>query len=173
MAGKTDYLNDPNAPAPNSIKPAANVAVLNDAAELLLIRRADNGNYALPGGAMDFGESLTETAIRECREETGYEIEIDGLVGVFTNPGHVVHYNSNNEVRQEFAVVYHGHLTGGAAKHNDEATEIIWVPLPQAADLEPMHDSMRYRIAVFAKGELPHLDRPHDISGFLRARSED
>ena len=149
------------------IEPAANVAVLNDAGELLLIRRADNGNYALPGGTMDIGESLTETAIRECREETGYEIDIDGLVGVFTNPDHVVHISSNDEVRQEFAVIYHGHMTGGSPVENDEVTEIVWVVLANAARCEPMHPSMRYRIATFARGSLPHVDRPNDVRDFL------
>ncbi|WP_394298804.1 NUDIX domain-containing protein [Allosalinactinospora lopnorensis] len=53
---RIDYLNDPAAPKANSIVPSVNVAVFNEAGNLLMIRRADNGNWALPGGAMDPGE---------------------------------------------------------------------------------------------------------------------
>ncbi len=108
MATRIDYLEDPNAPPANSVVPSANVIATDPTGRVLLIRRSDNGNYALPGGGMDVGESMTDTAIRETMEETGWRVEIDGLVGIFTNPNHVLHYTSNDEVRQEFSVVYHG-----------------------------------------------------------------
>ncbi|WP_369795974.1 NUDIX domain-containing protein [Actinoplanes sp. N902-109] len=73
---------------------------------MLLVRRSDNGNWALPGGAMDIGETLSETAVRETAEETGIEVVVTGLVGIFTDPRHVILYTSNGEVRQEFSVVY-------------------------------------------------------------------
>src|SRR5688572_17467330 len=105
MSRRIDYLDDPDAPPANSIVPSVNVVVLNDAGEFLLIRRTDNGNWALPGGAMDPGESMTQAAIREVEEETGVSCEVTGLVGVYTNPRHVILYTSNNEVRQEFSLV--------------------------------------------------------------------
>ena len=52
---RIDYLDDPAAPAATTIVPSANVVVTNDAGEILLIRRSDNENWALPGGAMDPG----------------------------------------------------------------------------------------------------------------------
>jgi len=106
VSRRIDYFNDPQAPAPTSVVPSANVVVVNDAGEILLIHRTDNGNWALPGGAMDLGESLTDTAIRETVEETGIEVEITGLVGIYTDPRHVILYTSDGEVRQEFSVVY-------------------------------------------------------------------
>jgi 8-oxo-dGTP pyrophosphatase MutT (NUDIX family) len=54
---------------------------------------------------MDLGESITDTAVRETQEETGITCEITGLVGIYTNPHHVIRYTSNNEVRQEFSIV--------------------------------------------------------------------
>jgi ADP-ribose pyrophosphatase YjhB (NUDIX family) len=53
---RIDYLNDPDAPVPNSIVPAASAVVTNDAGEILLQRRSDNDLWALPGGTMDVGE---------------------------------------------------------------------------------------------------------------------
>jgi len=51
-----------------------------------VIRRTDNDNWAVPGGGMDLGESITDAAVRETREETGISCEITGLVGIYTNP---------------------------------------------------------------------------------------
>jgi 8-oxo-dGTP pyrophosphatase MutT (NUDIX family) len=54
---RIDYYDSPDAPKANSLVPAVNVVVVDDAAEILLIRRTDNGNWALHGGAIDLGES--------------------------------------------------------------------------------------------------------------------
>ena len=74
MARRIDYYDDPEAPAANSLVPSANVVVVDDAGALLLIHRTDNDNWALPGGAMDLGESLLDTAVRETHEETGLAV---------------------------------------------------------------------------------------------------
>jgi hypothetical protein len=55
---RIDYHDDPEAPRPNGLVPSVNVAVINEAGDLLLIRRTDNGNWALPGGAIDLGECV-------------------------------------------------------------------------------------------------------------------
>src|SRR5450759_941076 len=90
MPRRIDFDHDPDAPPANSIVPSVNVAVTNDAGEILLIRRSDNDNWALPGGAVDIGESLTEAAVRETREESGIDCEVTGLAGIYTDPGHVM-----------------------------------------------------------------------------------
>ena len=74
----------------------------------LMIRRSDNDNWAVPGGAIDLGESMVQAAVRETREETGIECEITGLVGIYTDPKHVILYTSNGEVRQEFSILLTG-----------------------------------------------------------------
>ena len=112
----------PPRPAANSLVPSANVVVVNDAGEILLIRRTDNDNWALPGGAMDLGESLPDTAVRETAEETGIDVEITGLVGIYTDPRHVILYTSNGEVRQEFSVVFTARPVGGTPTPSDEST---------------------------------------------------
>src|ERR1700754_2531089 len=106
MARRIDFYDHPDAPRAPSVVPSANVVVTNEDGEILLIRRSDNGNWALPGGAMDIGESLPDTAIRETAEETGIDVKIPGLVGIFTAPRHVILYTSAGEVRQEFSVVF-------------------------------------------------------------------
>jgi 8-oxo-dGTP pyrophosphatase MutT (NUDIX family) len=71
---RRDHFYDKNAPKPNSIKPAAAVALFDDQAKILLLRRKDNDKWTMPGGTLDFGESMTACAIREVREETGFGI---------------------------------------------------------------------------------------------------
>ncbi|HEY8474308.1 MAG TPA: NUDIX domain-containing protein [Natronosporangium sp.] len=157
MAQRIDYYDDPNAPPANSLVPSANVVVVNEAGEILLIRRSDNDNWALPGGAMDLGESLVDTARRETAEETGVQVQITGLVGIYTDPRHVIHYTSNDEVRQEFSVVFTARPIGGEPAPSDESKEVRWVAPDEVTSL-PMDRSMRMRITHYlSSDEKPHL----------------
>ena len=142
---RIDYLDNPDAPQANSLVPSANVIVVNDQGQILMIRRADNGNWAVPGGAMDLGESIIDTAIRETGEETGIVCEITGLVGIYTNPKHVIHYISNDEVRQEFSIVFTARPVGGQLTPSSESSEPQWVTPAAVAALQ-MNPSMRLRI---------------------------
>ena len=148
MGRRIDFYDDSAAPSATTIVPSANVVVVNDAGEILLIRRSDNGNWALPGGAMDLGESLPGTAVRETAEETGIDVEVTGLVGIYTDPRHVILYTSDNEVRQEFSVVYVARPISGNPTTSSETTEVRWVP-PGEIGLLPMDRSMRMRLDHF------------------------
>ncbi|GAA1616670.1 NUDIX hydrolase [Actinoplanes couchii] len=155
MGQRIDYFNDPEAPTATSLVPSANALVVNDDGEILLIRRSDNGNWALPGGAMDLGESLPQTAVRETAEETGIDVEITGLVGIFTDPRHVILYTGNDEVRQEFSIVFTARPVGGEPTPSEETTEVRWASEGECRSL-PMDPSMRRRIEHF-------LTRPQDV----------
>ncbi|MCU7731166.1 NUDIX domain-containing protein [Actinoplanes sp. KI2] len=155
MARRIDFYDDPDAPRATSLVPSANVVVTNDDGDILLIRRSDNGNWALPGGAMDLGESLPDAAVRETAEETGIDVEITGLVGIYTDPRHVILYTSNGEARQEFSVVFAARPTGGAPTTSAESTEVRWVPVREI-DRLPMDRSMRMRLDHF-------LNAPRDV----------
>lgn len=145
MSRRIDYHDDPNAPKPSSMVPSVNVLVVSDSGEILLIRRSDNDNWALPGGAIDLGESAAQAAIRETKEETGVDCEITGLVGIYTDPKHIILYTSNGEARQEFAIVLTARPIGGNPRPSDESTEVRWVPSPEVRSYN-MDRSMRIRI---------------------------
>src|SRR4051794_20034533 len=125
MGERIDYYDDPTAPTANSIKPSAAAFVLWDGA-VLLTRRTDNGNWTMPGGAQDPGESLTATAVRETLEETGVSVRPTGVAGIYTDPKHVIHYTSNDEVRQEFTVVYRADFVSGEPTTSSETVEVNW-----------------------------------------------
>jgi ADP-ribose pyrophosphatase YjhB (NUDIX family) len=58
--------------------------------ELLLMKRSDNGHWGIPGGHVEPGESVTEATQREVVEETGYQIEVGRLIGVYSDPARQV-----------------------------------------------------------------------------------
>ncbi|WP_061291462.1 NUDIX hydrolase [Herbidospora cretacea] len=157
MSRRIDYYDDPDAPAPNSLVPSVNVVVTNDADDILMIRRTDNDNWAVPGGAIDLGESLPAAGIRETLEETGVLCEITGLVGTYTDPRHVIFYTSNGEARQEFSIVLTGRAVSGEPTPSDESREVRWVTRDEVDGLT-MDRSMRLRIGHFlsAAGK-PHI----------------
>ncbi|AEB47407.1 MULTISPECIES: NUDIX hydrolase [Micromonospora] len=141
---RIEHFNNPNAPRPNSIVVAVTVFVQDEQSRVLLIQRTDNGLWALPGGAQDFGEYIAETAVRETREETGIEVEVTGVVGIYTNPNHVVEY-SDGEVRQQFSICFRGRYLNGEPKTSDESSSVEWVSRQELIGL-PIHPSMRLRI---------------------------
>jgi 8-oxo-dGTP pyrophosphatase MutT (NUDIX family) len=153
---RVDYYDDPDAPRANSLVPSANVVVTNDRGEILMIERTDNGNWAIPGGAMDLGESLPQTAVRETKEETGIDCEVTGLVGIYTDPKHVVLYTSDDEVRQEFSVVFTARYLGGEPAVSRESRKVRWM-CPDHVESLPVDRSMRLRIAHY----LEHRTTPY------------
>jgi ADP-ribose pyrophosphatase YjhB (NUDIX family) len=105
LPGRIDFFDDPEGPKASTLVPSVNVVVTNAAGEILLIRRTDNGNWALPGGAIDLGESVAQAAARETVEESGITCAITGISGIYSDPRHVILYTSNGEARQEFSIV--------------------------------------------------------------------
>ena len=77
QVSRTEYFDDPNAPAPNVIVAAASAVVVSADHKILLQKRIDNDLWSLPGGAMELGESIVQTTIREVKEESGLHAELD------------------------------------------------------------------------------------------------
>ncbi|MFI8358998.1 NUDIX domain-containing protein [Streptomyces sp. NPDC085612] len=153
---RTEYYDDPQAPAPNSMVVAASAVVTDDRGRILLQRRRDNGLWALPGGGMDLTDSLPGTAVREVKEETGFDVEITGLVGTYTDPKHVIAYG-DGEVRRQFNVCFTARITGGAPAVSDESTELRFAAPADLGPL-PMHHTQRLRLRHFLEGRsAPYL----------------
>ncbi|WP_414938172.1 NUDIX hydrolase [Amycolatopsis sp. cmx-11-51] len=142
---RIDYFDDPEAPKANNVVPSVTVAIRDNKGRILVIHKVDNDLWALPGGGHDAGESITETAIREVKEETGLDIEVRRLIGTYTDPRHVMAYD-DGEVRQQFSLCFEGCWTGGEAREDGTETKAVrWVSAGELADLN-IHPSMRLRI---------------------------
>jgi len=103
----------------------------DDDGRVLLVRRGRppfEGRWALPGGFVEYGETTEKACIRETREETGVEIEIEGLLGVYSRPdrdprGHTV------------TAVYRCRAIGGEPEGSDDAAEARWFSPDEIAEL--------------------------------------
>ncbi|RJO59028.1 NUDIX domain-containing protein [Candidatus Parcubacteria bacterium] len=85
--------------------------------EVLLIQRADTGIWTIPGGTVETGESLEQAAIRETKEETGYDVSLIHQVGKYSLP----HMQFLGE-----AIVFVGKINGGESKIGLESTQVVW-----------------------------------------------
>ena len=101
--------------------------------DVLLVKRAyppRAGEWSLPGGRLELGESLVDGVRREVREETGLEVEVGPLVEVFDR----VHRDADGRVRYHFVIAdYLCHPIGGALAAGDDAAAARWVPRGEVA----------------------------------------
>ncbi|MFJ8567114.1 NUDIX domain-containing protein [Streptomyces sp. NPDC093514] len=141
---RIDYFRDPNAPAANSVVPSVTAVVRDEQGNLLLIHKTDNNLWALPGGGHDAGESIAETVVREVEEETGIAVVVEDIVGLYTDPQHVMAYD-DGEVRQQFSICFHARPVSGSLRTSSESKEVRWVAPADLGDLD-IHPSMQLRI---------------------------
>jgi ADP-ribose pyrophosphatase YjhB (NUDIX family) len=149
MSRRVEHLDDPDAPPANNLVPAASAVVVDDHGRILLHRRTDNGLWSIPGGAMEPGESIADTVVREVREETGFDVVPERIVGVYSNPRHVVTY-PDGEVRQQFSVCFACRLAGGVAATGEESAEVGFFA-PDQIDGLGVHESIRLRIRDYLR----------------------
>jgi 8-oxo-dGTP pyrophosphatase MutT (NUDIX family) len=147
---RTEYYDDPDAPEPNSLVVGVSAVVVDDEERVLMQKRTDNGLWALPGGGMDLTESVPQAAVREVKEETGYDVEVTGMVGLYTDARHIIAY-SDGEVRRQFNICLTARVVGGSLAISDESTDVRWVSPDEVEEL-PMHDTQRLRIEHFRQG---------------------
>lgn len=154
--GRVEYLNDPEAPQPNSLVPACGVLAADGQGRLLLQRRRDTGQWAIPMGKMEFGETPSQCAIRETLEETGILTEITGILGVYSDPGHIVAY-TDGEIRQEYEVILTGRPVSGEPAVNDEASDVAWFTPDELKGLD-IHPTQWRQLRDWLDGTHPHID---------------
>jgi ADP-ribose pyrophosphatase YjhB (NUDIX family) len=132
-----------------SLKVGVGVLLMNAADELLLEKRADCGWWGLVGGAMHPGESVSDTARREIREETGLDALVTGLQGVYTNPAtHFIRYPDRGDVKQLIDIVVHARIASGVPVASAESEELRFFrrdELPPESEIalparEPLRD---------------------------------
>ncbi len=119
-------------------KTSCSVAVFDAEGRVCLIERADNGRWALPGGFNDVGETPRENALREVREETGLDAEIEGLVGVYDNR----RFNARAPYHI-YTLCFRGRVTGGVPTPSIETTEVrFFGPSELPEDMSDMQRTM-------------------------------
>ena len=143
---RREYDHQPDAPAASCVAPCAFAAVRDITGRVLLVRRCDTGDWELPGGHVDPGESAAEAAVRETAEESGITVQVTGLAGIYTDPGHVIADPRAGLVRQPFAVCFHARpLSGTPGGDQVETSDARWFSIGDIGAL-PIRPAMRLRI---------------------------
>ena len=120
--------------------------------KILLVRRADNGRWAVPGGYMEPGESAAEASAREVLEETGLQVRVGRLIAVYSNPNILIEYPDGNRY-QIVALYFAAEPIGGGLRPSSEATEVGYFSQGEIEHLE-MGKFDRQRVAdAFARQE--------------------
>ena len=129
-----------------------------DSREILLMRRSDNRHWGLPGGYVEPGESVVVATAREVREETGYEISVGRLVGVYSDPStQVIEYDDRRRVQAINLCFTAVAGAKGAPTTPDETLDVGFFDaeeLPQP--FVPIH---QIRVSDAARGSLEVLVR--------------
>ncbi|MDP3991651.1 MAG: NUDIX domain-containing protein [Candidatus Colwellbacteria bacterium] len=140
------------------ISTGCSAVIFDDARQkILLTRRADNNQWCLPSGRVEAGESITEACVREVLEETGLQIEVVKLIGVYSNPHQLIEYPDGNHVHL-ISLCFEVQITGGRLATSDETTEFNYFGLDEidSIDLLPNHrerivDAFAQSTAVFIR----------------------
>ena len=88
---------------------------------VLLVKRCDCGKWGIPGGLMEYGETMEQTAVREAKEETGLDVVCDALLGVYSG------FFSRRSKSQPIVAAFIAHKTGGELFCDHiETDELAW-----------------------------------------------
>ena len=122
-------------------KTVVTVLVFIPRGDAILLARQNYGRqyWSLPGGVMEAGESVEQAAIREVKEETGLDIQLGRLVGVYSKPG-----------ENGLALTFEGRVTGGVLQADNEIAEVRYFPLANLP--ENIRQHLRQRVEDFQAG---------------------
>lgn len=108
--------------------------VENDSGEILLVKSRHHGLYALPGGQVEAGENLIDALIREIKEETGVDAEVNKLICVSSNTCTYPGYNGYDVVPTKVMFGFTCTCIGGELRTSDETSETVWVAKEKVLD---------------------------------------
>ena len=117
------------------IRLGCSAAIFDDPGRILLTRRTDNGQWCLPSGGMDPGESAAEACEREVLEETGLGVVVKRLVGVYSHPDQLTVYSETDKF-QIVAIHFEAEITGGTLGLSDETSDFGYFTMEEIDGLE-------------------------------------
>lgn len=118
----TQVFYGPRLSKEGKIRLGCSAAIFDDQQRILLTRRADNGQWCLPGGRMESGESVAEACEREVLEETGLIVQVKRLVGVYSHPDQLVVYPDGKKAHI-VALHFEVEIVAGELGLSDETTD--------------------------------------------------
>lgn len=131
----TQVLYGPRLGKQGKIRVGCSAAIFDERGRILLTRRADNGQWCLPGGGMESGESAAEACEREVFEETGLRVRVKRLVGVYSHADQLVIYPDGNKAHI-VALHFEADAIGGTLGLSNETTDFGYFSVDEIQALE-------------------------------------
>jgi len=110
-------------------------SIFDEQGRIFLTRRADNGQWCLPGGGMESGESVTEACEREVWEETSLRIQVKRLVGVYSHSDQLVVYPDGNQAHI-VALHFEAEIISGQPSLSNETTDFGYFAIDEIQNLD-------------------------------------
>jgi len=120
--------------------------------KVLLVRRADNDKWAVPGGYMQAGENFTEACKREVLEETGLQVNVKRLIGIFMSPNILLEYADGNKW-QLVVLHFEAESVSGQLTPSEETTGCGFFSLPEIMELDMNNLDRKRALDGFAKSD--------------------
>lgn len=124
--------------------------------KVLLTQRTDNGRWCLPGGMMEPGESAAEGCVREVWEETGLQVVVKRLLGIYTSPHHITVYSDGNRV-QYASFCFETEVIGGELGLSNETTAYGYFSRGEIDELDLMEHHIERVADAFANELTPFI----------------
>jgi 8-oxo-dGTP pyrophosphatase MutT (NUDIX family) len=117
------------------IRLGCSAAIFDEKGRVLLTQRQDNGQWCLPSGGMEAGESAAEACIREVLEETGLSIRVKRFVGLYSHPDQLIVYSETDKF-QIVALHFEAEARGGELRLSDETSDFGYFTMKEIKTLE-------------------------------------
>jgi len=155
-----EYFHDPHPPPVNGLVVVVYAITRDGRDRVLLVRRTDDGNWELPGGRVEVGETTSITVRREVFEEAGITIALTGVSGIYSDPAHIVVYPVEG-ARQQVAICLHARPLRPDEQprpDGDETMAAAWFTAAETTALA-MHPDVRRRLLHGLRpAAAPHVD---------------
>lgn len=156
--GKTTVIYGERISKEGKLRLGCSAAIFDQHREkILLTRRSDNGQWCLPGGAIEAGESVSEACAREVWEETGLRVQVTRLTGVYSDPNKLIVYPDGHKVHI-VALSFEAEIISGTPGLSNEVTDWGYFSLEEMSKMEMLgghldriRDIFTMQVAAFVK----------------------
>jgi len=132
--------------------------VVNEQEQVLLVK-TQHGGWVFPGGQVEVGENLIDALIREIKEESGIEVEVSHVIGIYSNTGIHKWYDGVTDVPTKLMMDFACKPTGGVLSTSEETSESCWVDKERVLDIITAPAiRIRYQAFLEYNGQVKYME---------------
>ncbi|WP_456279004.1 NUDIX hydrolase [Bacillus sp. AK128] len=133
--------------------------IVEDEQENILLVKTHHGGWVFPGGQVEVGENLIDALTREIKEESGIDVHVSNLIGVYSNTGIHKWYDGITDVPTKLMLDYVCKPIGGELATSDETTEVKWIKKENVLDfISAPAIRTRYKAYLDFEGKINYME---------------